>query len=122
MVSEDVIAVFCEVLKVSVAQVGELFMQVLSDMPLFYKTVLGSPPASQLFGGIPNPDEEARLWKAFRDNLESVMVMLDHGSITNACSDWLRNCGDEIVNRVKGRFLIDAIDSGQQLAAALEAD
>ncbi|KAI3706509.1 hypothetical protein L6452_24303 [Arctium lappa] len=121
VVSEDVIAVFCEVLKViqvSVAQVGELFMQVLSDLPLFYKTVLGSPPASQLFGGIPNPDEEERLWKAFRDNLESVMVMLDHVSIANACSDWLRNCGEEIVNRVKGRFLIDAIDSGQQLAAA----
>ncbi|XP_024987145.1 conserved oligomeric Golgi complex subunit 1-like [Cynara cardunculus var. scolymus] len=119
--SEDVIAVFCEVLKViqvSVAQVGELFMQVLSDMPLFYKTVLGSPPTSQLFGGIPNPDEEATLWKGFRDKLESLMVMLDRDSIANACSDWLRSCGEEIVNRVKGRLLIDAIDSGQQLSAA----
>lgn len=121
VVSEDVIMVFCEVLKViqvSVAHVGELFLQVLSDMPLFYKTVLGSPPASQLFGGIPNPDEEVRLWKSFRDKLESVMVMLDRDFIAKTCLDFLRSCGKEIINRVNGRYLIDAIDSGQQLSAA----
>ncbi|XP_023769929.1 conserved oligomeric Golgi complex subunit 1 [Lactuca sativa] len=119
--SEDVIMVFCEVLKViqvSVAHVGELFLQVLSDMPLFYKTVLGSPPVSQLFGGIPNPDEEVRLWKSFRDKLESIMVMLDRDFISKACLDFLRSCGKEIVNKVNGRYLIDAIDNGQQLSAA----
>ncbi|KAI3738585.1 hypothetical protein L2E82_28622 [Cichorium intybus] len=120
-VSEDVIMVFCEVLKViqvSVAHVGELFLQVLSDMPLFYKTVLVSPPVSQLFGGIPNPDEEVRLWKSFRDKLESIMVMLDRDFISKACLDFLRSCGKEIVNKVNGQYLIDAIDNGQQLSAA----
>lgn len=119
--SDDVINVFCEVLKViqvSVAQVGELFMQVLSDMPLFYKTILSSPPASQLFGGIPNPEEEVRLWKAFRDKLESVMVMLDRDYIATSCSDWLRNCGKEIVSKINGRYMIDVIENGHQLAVA----
>ncbi|KAK1426224.1 hypothetical protein QVD17_14893 [Tagetes erecta] len=118
---EDVIMVFCEVLKViqvSVAHVGELFLQVLSDMPLFYKTVLDSPPVSQLFGGIPNPDEEVRLWKSFREKLESLMAMLDREFIAKACLEFLRSCGKEIVNKVNGRYLIDAIDSGKQLAAA----
>ncbi|KAL1814193.1 hypothetical protein ACET3Z_024258 [Daucus carota] len=118
---EEVISVFCEVLKViqvSVAQVGELFMQVLSDMPVFYKTILSSPPVSQLFGGITNPEEEVRLWKAFRDKLESVMVMLDRDYIAQSCSDWLRNCGAEIVSKINGRFLIDVIENGHQLAAA----
>ncbi|KAJ0816471.1 putative oligomeric Golgi complex subunit 1 protein [Helianthus annuus] len=118
---EDVIMVFCEVLKViqvSVAHVGELFLQVLSDVPLFYKTVLDSPPVSQLFGGIPNPDEEVRLWKSFRDKLESLMAMLDRVFIAKACLEFLRSCGKEIVNKVNGRYLIDAIDSGKQLAAA----
>ncbi|KAL4560756.1 hypothetical protein LXL04_032910 [Taraxacum kok-saghyz] len=120
-VSEDVIMVFCEVLKViqvSVAHVGELFLQVLSDMPLFYKTVLGTPPVSQLFGGIPNPDEEERLWKSFRDKLESIMVTLDRDFISKACLDFLRSCGKEIVNKVNGQYLIDSIDNGQQLSAA----
>ncbi|KAA8521450.1 hypothetical protein F0562_012117 [Nyssa sinensis] len=57
----DFVSAFCEVMKIiqiSVGQVGELFLQVLNDMPLFYKVILGSPPVSQLFGGIPNPDEE----------------------------------------------------------------
>ncbi|KAK3002830.1 hypothetical protein RJ639_018861 [Escallonia herrerae] len=117
----DVISVFCEVLKViqvSVGQVGELFLQVLSDMPLFYKTILSSPPASQLFGGIPNPDEEVRLWKFFRDKLEAVMVLLEKDYIAKCCSDWLRKCGKEIVERIQGRYLIDAIASGKELAMA----
>ncbi|GAV81921.1 Vps51 domain-containing protein [Cephalotus follicularis] len=110
--------VFCRVLRiiqVSVGQVGELFLQVLNDMPLFYKVVLGSPPASQLFGGIPNPDEEVRLWKSFRDKLESKMVMLDKEYIANTCLSWLRNCGGEIVSEINGRCLIDAIESGSEL-------
>ncbi|XP_023537548.1 conserved oligomeric Golgi complex subunit 1-like [Cucurbita pepo subsp. pepo] len=116
-----VVSVFCEVLaiiQVSIGQVGELFLQVLNDMPLFYKVILSSPPASQLFGGIPNPDEEVRLWKLFRDTLESVMVMLEKDYIARTCSSWLRECGREIVSQINGRFLIDAIGSGQDLASA----
>ncbi|KAL8159400.1 hypothetical protein V2J09_000937 [Rumex salicifolius] len=116
-----VISVLCEVTKimqVTVGQVGELFLQVLSDMPLFYKIILDSPPASQLFGGIPNPDEEVRLWNEFRDNLESVMVMLDKEFIAKSCSKWLRECGREIVKKINGKFLLDSIVSGAELASA----
>ncbi|XP_055828827.1 conserved oligomeric Golgi complex subunit 1 [Solanum dulcamara] len=119
--SSDVILVYCEALKiiqVTVGQVGELFLQVLNDMPLFYKTVLGSPPASQLFGGIPNPDEEVRLWNSFRDDLESQMVMLDRDFVSKACSDWLRNCGKEIMNKINDKYLIDVISCGKELASA----
>ncbi|KAJ6690061.1 hypothetical protein OIU85_006352 [Salix viminalis] len=118
---EAVVLVFCEVLKiiqVSVGQVGELFLQVLNDMPLFYKVILGSPPASQLFGGIPNPDEEVRLWKLFREKLESVNVALDKEYIARTCLSWLRNCGGEIVSKINGRFLIDVIATGGELAVA----
>ncbi|GMY16325.1 conserved oligomeric Golgi complex subunit 1 [Fagus crenata] len=116
-----VVSVFCEVLsiiQISVGQVGELFLRVLNDMPLFYKVVLGSPPASQLFGGIPNPDEEVRLWNTFRDKMESLMVMLDKDYIAKTCSAWLRECGQMLVNRINERYLIDAIRSGEDLALA----
>ncbi|KAI4350187.1 hypothetical protein L6164_010693 [Bauhinia variegata] len=119
--SSVVVSVFCDVLgiiQVSVGQVGELFLQVLNDMPLFYKVILSSPPASQLFGGIPNPDEEVRLWKLFRDKLESLMVMLNKQYIANTCFTWLRERGQLIVNKINGRYLIDAIGSGQDLAYA----
>ncbi|KAG5552184.1 hypothetical protein RHGRI_010318 [Rhododendron griersonianum] len=121
LVSCDAISAFCEVLRiiqVSIGQVGELFLQVLNDMPLFYKVILGTPPTSQLFGSIPNPDEEVRSWKLFRDKLESVMVMLDRDFVAATCSDWLKNCGKEIVNKVNGRYLIDSIGSGRELASA----
>lgn len=121
LVNCDVVVAFCEVLRiiqVSIGQVGELFLQVLNDMPLFYKVILGTPPASQLFGSIPNPDEEVRSWKLFRDKLESVMVMLDRDFVAKTCSDWLRNCGKEVVNKVNGRYLIDSIRSGRELASA----
>ncbi|KAF7146705.1 hypothetical protein RHSIM_Rhsim04G0086300 [Rhododendron simsii] len=121
LVTCDAISAFCEVLRiiqVSIGQVGELFLQVLNDMPLFYKVILATPPASQLFGSIPNPDEEVRSWKSFRDKLESVMVMLDRDFVAATCSDWLKNCGKEIVNKVNGRYLIDSIGSGRELASA----
>ena len=44
---DAVVSVFCEVLsiiQISIGQVGELFLHVLNDMPLFYKVVLSSPP------------------------------------------------------------------------------
>ncbi|KAK4268763.1 hypothetical protein QN277_025371 [Acacia crassicarpa] len=116
-----VVSVFCDVLgiiQVSVGQVGELFLQVMNDMPLFYKVILGSPPASHLFGGISNPDEEVKLWKLFRDKLESIMIMLDKDFIASACKSWLRECAKEMVNKINGRYLIDAIGSGHELALA----
>lgn len=119
--SSDVVSVFCQVMRIiqiTVAQVGELFLQVLNDMPLFYKVILGSPPASQLYGGIPNPDEEVRLWKSFRDRLESVMVTLEKDYIAKTCFAWLRDCGREIVSKINGKFLIDVIGSGQELGLA----
>ncbi|KAH9622783.1 hypothetical protein KSS87_007379 [Heliosperma pusillum] len=119
--NDDVVSVLCEVSKiiqVTIAQVGEMFLQALSDMPLFYKVILGSPPASQLFGGIPNPEEEVRLWNEFRETLESVMVLLDRELVASSCSSWLRECGREIVKKLDGKCLIDAIASGADLASA----
>ncbi|CAM8931547.1 unnamed protein product [Rhodiola kirilowii] len=117
----DTVEVFCNALKiiqVSVSQVGELFLQVLSDMPVFYKVILSSPPASQLYGGIPNPDEEVRLWQSFRDKLESVMAMLDRDFIASSCSGWLKDCGVEIVSKINGKYLVDTIITGKELALA----
>ncbi|OMP12732.1 Vacuolar protein sorting-associated protein 51 [Corchorus olitorius] len=119
--SSIAISVFCDVLsiiQVSLAQIGELFLHVLNDVPLFYKVILGSPPASQLYGGIPNPDEEVRLWKSFRDKLESVTVMLPKTFISSTCWNWLRDCGEQIGNKINGRYLVDAIPSGQELATS----
>ncbi|OUZ99293.1 hypothetical protein BVC80_717g12 [Macleaya cordata] len=119
--SGSVISVFCEVVKiiqVSLAQVGELFLRALNDMPLFYKIILGSPPGSQLFGGLPNPEEEVRQWKLHREKLESVMLMLDKEFIAQTCSNWLRICGEETVSKINGRYLIDIINSGEELASA----
>ncbi|XVF14736.1 hypothetical protein REPUB_Repub09cG0087300 [Reevesia pubescens] len=119
--SSIVISAFCDVLsiiQVTIAQVGELFLHVMNDMPLFYKVILGSPPASQLYGGIPNPDDEVRLWKSFRDKLESVTVMLHKNFISSTCWSWLRDCGTQIVSEINGRYLIDAIPSGQDLRTA----
>ncbi|KAH0988645.1 hypothetical protein GBA52_000128 [Prunus armeniaca] len=117
----DVVSVLCEalrVIQVTVGQVGELFLRVLNDMPLFYKVVLGSPPASQLFGGIPNPDEEVKLWNSFREKLEAAMGMLEKDYIAKACRSWLKDCGGQMVDKINGRFLIDAIGSGHELASA----
>ncbi|KAL3642722.1 hypothetical protein CASFOL_013537 [Castilleja foliolosa] len=119
--SSDLISVFCDVLKIiqiTVCQVGELFLHVLHDMPLFYKTVLDTPPASQLFGGIPNPDEEVKLWNLFKDKLKSNMVLLGSDFISKTCSDWLRNCGKEITSKISGRYLIDVVGSGSELSLA----
>ncbi|XP_013628190.1 PREDICTED: conserved oligomeric Golgi complex subunit 1-like [Brassica oleracea var. oleracea] len=117
----SVVSVFCDVLsvvQVTVGQVGELFLQALTDMPLFYKTILSTPPASQLFGGIPNPEEEVALWKLFRDNLESVMVIFYKIDISKACLAWLRECGGKIVGKVSGKRLIEAIVTGVELGSA----
>ncbi|XP_047980525.1 conserved oligomeric Golgi complex subunit 1 [Salvia hispanica] len=117
----EVISVFCYILRIiqiTICQVGELFLQVLNDMPLFYKTVLDTPPASQLFGGIPNPDEEVKLWNLFKEKLESSMILLGRDFISSTCSDWLRNCGKEITSKINGCYLIDVIGSGYDLSLA----
>ncbi|KAL6575049.1 hypothetical protein OROMI_012334 [Orobanche minor] len=119
--SSEVISVFCDVLKIiqiTICQVGELFLQVLNDMPLFYKTILDTPPASQLFGGVPNPDEEVKLWNMFKDKLESNMVLLGRDFVSKTCSDWLRNCGKEITSKISEKYLIDVVGSGSELSLA----
>ncbi|XP_043697465.1 LOW QUALITY PROTEIN: conserved oligomeric Golgi complex subunit 1-like [Telopea speciosissima] len=116
-----VISVYCDVLRIiqlSLGQVGELFLQVLNDISFFYKTILSTPPSSQLFGGILNPEDEVRLWKQFRERLEAAMVMLDRDFIAQTCSNSLKNCGEEIVRVINGRYLIDIIMSGKELASA----
>ncbi|KAK9159388.1 hypothetical protein Syun_005729 [Stephania yunnanensis] len=119
--SNDVISVFCDVVRIiqiTLAQVGELFRQVLNDMPLFYKTILGSPPGSQLFGGLPNPEEEVKLWKLHREKLESVMLVLEKEYVALICSNWLRTSREEVVSNINGKLLIDVIKSGKELASA----
>ncbi|KAI3964275.1 hypothetical protein MKX01_014382 [Papaver californicum] len=119
--SGDVVSVFCDIVKiiqVSLGQIGEMFLQVLNDMPLFYKTILGSPPGSQLFGGLPNPQEEVKQWKLHREKLESVIFVLIKELIAKTCLNWLKTCGEETVSKVNGRYLIDSVSSGEDLASA----
>lgn len=114
--------VLCDVMRIiraSLGQVGELFLQALNDMPLFYKLVLGSPPGTQLFGGIPNPEEEVRLWKSHMEKLESVMVLLEKEYVAKSCSSWLMGCCEEIFGEMaNGKRLVDSIRSGEELASA----
>ncbi|XP_050376557.1 conserved oligomeric Golgi complex subunit 1 [Argentina anserina] len=117
----DVVSLLCQalrVIQVTVGQVGELFLRVFNDMPMFYKVVLGCPPASQLFGGIPNPEDEVKLWNSFRDNVDSAMGLLDKDYIATAASSWLTECGAQMVDKINGRYLIDAIASGKELSLA----
>ncbi|KAL0309490.1 UNVERIFIED_CONTAM: Conserved oligomeric Golgi complex subunit [Sesamum radiatum] len=74
--------------------------------------------SSELFGGIPNPDDEVKLWNLFKDKLESDMVLLDRDFISKTCSDWLRNCGKEIMSKISGKYLIDVVGSGYELSLA----
>ncbi|URE01069.1 Vps51/Vps67 [Musa troglodytarum] len=112
----------CDVVRTirsSLGQVGELFLLALNEMPLFYKMVLGTPPGTQLFGAIPHPEEEVRLWKSHREKLEAVMVLLEPEFIAQTCSLWLRNCCDEIFGVLAGgAYIIDAIASGRGLSTA----
>ena len=111
----------CDVIRIircTLIQVGELFLHVFNDLPLFYKTVLGTPPGSQLFGGIPNPEEEVKLWKMHREKLESVMEELDPTYVAESCSSWLRNCCSDIfVSGSDRTHLIDGFLKGEDLAS-----
>ncbi|XP_042424582.1 conserved oligomeric Golgi complex subunit 1-like [Zingiber officinale] len=115
-------SLLCDVVRTirsSLGQVGELFLQALNEMPLFYKMVLGSLPGTQLFGAIPHPEDEVRLWKSHREKLEAAIVLLEPDFIADTCSSWLRNCCEEIFGRCpNGKCITDAIASGEGLAAA----
>ncbi|OAY81786.1 Conserved oligomeric Golgi complex subunit 1, partial [Ananas comosus] len=115
-------SVLCDVagtIRSTLGQVGELFVLASNEMPLFYQTMLTSPPGTQLFGGIPNPEEEVRLWKSHREKLESVMVLLETNFVAQTCSLWLEDCCDEIFGELSGgKLLIDTIGSGEGLGSA----
>ncbi|KAK8967764.1 hypothetical protein KSP40_PGU004986 [Platanthera guangdongensis] len=115
-------AILCDVsriIRATLGQVGQLLRHALNEMPLFYKTVLGSLPGTQLFGGIPNPEQEVKLWKSHREKLESVMVLLEPDFISQACSSWLHNCCCEIfADSPSGKGVIRVISTGEGLMAA----
>uniref|UniRef100_A0A0E0MLH3 Conserved oligomeric Golgi complex subunit 1 n=1 Tax=Oryza punctata TaxID=4537 RepID=A0A0E0MLH3_ORYPU len=114
-------SVLCDVAKivrVTLGHVGQLFVLALNDLPLFFKTVLDLPPPSQLFGGIPDPVEETRLWKEHWDQLEATMVLLEPDAVARTCTDWLKGCCDEIFGVIAGgQRLVDAIESGEGLGS-----
>ncbi|WOK99393.1 conserved oligomeric Golgi complex subunit 1 [Canna indica] len=117
--SSSLLCDLVRIIRSSLGQVGELFLRALNEMPLFYKMVLGSPPGSQLFGAIPHPEEEVKLWKSRREKLETAMVLLEPSFIAHTCSSWLRNCCDEIFGLLaSGKRITDTIVSGEGLAAA----
>ncbi|GLJ54019.1 hypothetical protein SUGI_1155890 [Cryptomeria japonica] len=114
-------SIFCNVVRViqvTLCQAGELFLEVLNDLPLFYKTVLAVPPGSQLFGGIPNPDNEVQLWKSHREKLQATMTISPSEFITESCLAWLKTCADDILSadRLGGKYLLDLVKSGKELA------
>ncbi|KAJ3696099.1 hypothetical protein LUZ60_001476 [Juncus effusus] len=109
-------AVLCDVAKVirmSLGQAGQMFLTALNETPLFYKTVLGSSPGAQYFGGIPNPEEEVRLWKEHMEALESTMVLLEHELVASSCASWLKECCKEIFGG--GVKLINGVLNGEGL-------
>lgn len=111
----DALCKLVHMIQASLCQVGVLFLEVSTGkMPLMYSTVLEAPPGSQLFGGIPNPDQEVRLWKAHREKLEGSMVSLSGAFITDACLKWLEDCAKEIA--LEARPLIEQIRTGHELA------
>lgn len=114
--SSTVLCDIASVIRASLGHVGQLFLLALNEMPLFYKTVLGSPPGSQYFGGIPNPEEEVRLWKEHMEGLETTMVLLEPEYVASTCASWLRDCCGEIFRDVSGGVkLISAIVNGEGL-------
>lgn len=105
-------------MRITLGHVGQLFLPALSDMPLFFKTVLEKTPPEQLFGGLPDPDEEAQFWKEHMNQLEATMVLLEPDVIACACTDWLKECCAEIFGVIAaGQKLVDAIGSGELLGS-----
>ncbi|KAK3165612.1 hypothetical protein QOZ80_1AG0035460 [Eleusine coracana subsp. coracana] len=114
-------SVLCEVARIvrlTLGHVGQLFVPALSDLPLFFKTVLEKTPPEQLFGGILDPDEEARSWKEHMNQIEATMVLLEPDAVARACTDWLKECCGEIFGVIAGgQRLVDAIASGELLGS-----
>ncbi|CAM0946704.1 unnamed protein product [Alopecurus aequalis] len=114
-------SVLCDVariVRVTLGHVGQLFVPALTDLPLFYKIVLESPPPAQLFGGIPDPDDETRLWRQHWDQLEATMVLLEPDAVAQTCTGWLKECCDEIFGVIAGaQRLVVAIGSGEGLGS-----
>ncbi|AQL00046.1 Vps51/Vps67 family (components of vesicular transport) protein [Zea mays] len=114
-------SVLCDIariVRITLGHVGQLFVPALSDMPLFFKTVTEKTPPEQLFGGIPDPDDEARLWKEHMNQLEAIMVLLKPDVVAAACTDWLKECCSEIFGVIAGeQKLVDAIGSGELLGS-----
>jgi conserved oligomeric Golgi complex subunit 1 len=114
-------SVLCDVARIvllTLGHLGQLFVAALSDLPLFFKAVLEKTPPEQLFGGIPDPDEEARLWKEHMNQIEATMVLLESDAVARACTDWLKECCGEIFGVIAGgQRLVDAIVSGDLLGS-----
>lgn len=91
----------------SLCQAGQLFLEVNGDAPLFFSTVLSSPPGAQLFGGIPNPEDEARLWKLHWEKLEARTSSLSGQFISETCRSWIHTCGEDL--SVEGKLLLDLV-------------
>jgi hypothetical protein len=80
--------------------------------------VLESPPPVQLFGGIPDPDDETRMWREHWDQLEATMVLLEPDAVAQTCTGWLKECCGEIFGVIAGaQRLVDAIGSGEGLGS-----
>jgi hypothetical protein len=79
------------VIQVSLCQTGELFLEASSSRaPLLFSTLLAVTPATQLFGGIPQPERELALWKEQRESLEERVTPLSGRAITEAALTWLQ--------------------------------
>ncbi|KAI5081996.1 hypothetical protein GOP47_0001739 [Adiantum capillus-veneris] len=100
-------------LQISLCHAGQLFLEVNGDAPLFFSTVLSSPPGSQLFGGIPNPEDEVKLWKLHWEKLESRTSSLAGEFLSAKCRSWIHTCQVDLV--AEGRLLMDSVDSGKNL-------
>lgn len=101
------------ILQISLCEAGQLFLEVNGDAPLFFSTVLSSPPGSQLFGGIPNPDEEVKLWKSHWEKLESRMSALAGQFLSETCTSWIHACKADLT--AEGNLLLGCVESGKDL-------
>lgn len=94
------LAQLVRVIQVSLCQTGELFLEASSSRaPLLFSTLLAVTPATQLFGGIPQPEKELELWKEQREGLEARVTPLSGRAVTEAALRWL-----QVRRRTKSRY------------------
>jgi hypothetical protein len=91
-------------MQVSLCQTGELFLEASSSRaPLLFSTLLAVTPATQLFGGIPQPERELALWKEQREALEERVTPLSGRAITEAALTWLQvSTSQDIIRTLQG--------------------